>query len=351
MLGNYIIGLREGLEAALVVVVLLAYLTKTGRSRLKAKVWMGIAAAILVSVGFGALLTFGPRGLTFQAQEMIGGGLSLVAVCFVTWMIFWMGKASHNISRELETKVDAATSDEHGKGWGLVLLAALSVGREGLETALFVWANAYGARADQTLTPTIGAVLGILTAVVIGVILNRGAMRLNIGAFFTWTTYFLVFVAAGIFSYGLADLQEAGVFPAAWNALAFDFAPWANEADPTGIWIAIVKALFQLSPAMTWLAFGGWLIYILVMLPICTYRHGQLNGARTERRKAAQAAKAAMPDGAAAATSADPTDPDPADPASDSTASANETAEAAHAASNISPRRPRRRPEDEGQSK
>jgi high-affinity iron transporter len=198
VLGNYIIGLREGLEATLVVVVLLAYLTKTGRKQLKAKIWMGIAVAILVSVGFGALLTFGPRGLTFQAQEIIGGGLSLVAVCFVTWMIFWMGKANHNISKELESKVDAATSGEHVKGWGLILLAALSVGREGLETALFVWANAYGAHADQTLTPTVGAVLGILTAVIIGFVLNRGVVRLNIGAFFTATTYFLVFVAAGI---------------------------------------------------------------------------------------------------------------------------------------------------------
>ncbi|MGO3152294.1 MAG: iron uptake transporter permease EfeU [Galactobacter sp.] len=319
MLGNYIIGLREGLEAALVVVVLLAYLTKTGRSRLKAKVWMGIAVAILVSVGFGALLTFGPRGLTFQAQEIIGGGLSLVAVCFVTWMIFWMGKASHNVSRELASKVDAATSAPRGKGWGLVVLAALSVGREGLETALFVWANAYGAHADQTLTPTIGAVLGILTAVVIGIILNRGALHLNIGAFFTWTTYFLVFVAAGIFSYGLSDLQEAGVIPG-WGNLAFDFSVWANQADPTGIWIAVVKALLQLSPAMSWLAFGGWLVYIMVMLPICTYRHGQLSGARAERRKATAAVKAAMPDGAAAAAAAPaPVSPEPAPAASDIT--------------------------------
>jgi high-affinity iron transporter len=286
VLGNYIIGLREGLEATLVVVVLLAYLTKTGRKQLKAKIWMGIAVAILVSVGFGALLTFGPRGLTFQAQEIIGGGLSLVAVCFVTWMIFWMGKANHNISKELESKVDAATSGEHVKGWGLILLAALSVGREGLETALFVWANAYGAHADQTLTPTVGAVLGILTAVIIGFVLNRGVVRLNIGAFFTATTYFLVFVAAGIFSYGLADLQEAGVFPG-WGVRAFDFSTWANATDPTGIWVAVIKAIFQLSPAMSWLAFGGWLVYILVMLPICAFRHGQMNGAKKARRAGA----------------------------------------------------------------
>lgn len=290
MLGNYIIGLREGLEATLVVVVLMAYLSKTNRLHLRAKVWAGIALAILVSVGFGALLTFGPRGLTAQAQETIGGVLSLVAVGFVTWMIFWMGKASHNISKELAQKMDAAAERPSGSGWAVIILAAVSVGREGLETALFVWANAYGA-GQGTLVPTIGAVLGILTAVVIGIILNRGALRLNIGAFFTWTTYFLVFVAAGVFSYAVNDLQEAGVLPG-WGVLAFDFSGFANQVDPMGIGVAVVKAVLQLSPAMSVLSFGAWVAYLVIMLPICIWRHRQMMARRRERASAAQLASA-----------------------------------------------------------
>lgn len=292
MLGNYIIGLREGLEAALVVVVLLAYLSKTGRSHLKPRIWAGIAIAILVSVGFGALLTFGPRGLTFQAQEAIGGGLSLVAVGFVTWMIFWMGKASHNMAKELQSKVDSATERTDGAGWALVILGAVSVGREGLETALFVWANADVGNGG-TAVSTLGAVLGILTAVVIGVLLNRGAMRFNLSVFFTWTTYFLVFVAAGIFSYAVTDLQEAGFLPGIHD-YAFDVSGWALQADPSGVGMAIVKAVFQLTPAMSKLAFGAWLLYLAVMLSICIWRHRQIIARRRakEAEKAEQAAAA-----------------------------------------------------------
>lgn len=289
MLGNYIIGLREGLEAALVVVVLLAYLSKTGRAHLKPRIWAGIILAILVSVGFGALLTFGPRGLTFQAQEAIGGGLSLVAVGFVTWMIFWMGKASHNMAKELQNKVDGATDRSGGAGWALVFLGAVSVGREGLETALFVWANADVGNGGTAIS-TLGAVLGILTAVVIGVLLNRGAMKFNLSSFFTWTTYFLVFVAAGIFSYAITDLQEADFLPGIHD-YAFDVSGWALEADPSGVGMAILKAVFQLTPAMSKLAFGAWLLYLVIMLPICIWRHRQIIANR--RAKAAEKAASA----------------------------------------------------------
>src|SRR5690242_7370244 len=127
MVANYLIGLREGLEAALVVSILVAYLVKSGRSSLLPRIWIGVAIA--VALGFGALLTFGPKGLSFEAQEAIGGTLSILAVGLVTWMIFWMAKAARGMARELRSQVDRAA--EAGR-WSLAVVAMLAVGREGL---------------------------------------------------------------------------------------------------------------------------------------------------------------------------------------------------------------------------
>ena len=173
---------------------------------------------------FGAALTYGPRGLTFEAQELIGGTLSIVAVGFVTWMIFWMARAARSLSGELRGQIDDAAE---GGRWSLVLVAVLAVGREGLETALFLWAatqagtrEAIGA-ATPTWEPLLGAGLGIATAVVLGYLLYRGAISINLTKFFTWTGAFLIVVAAGVLAYGVHDLQEAGFLPGLSN-LAFD---------------------------------------------------------------------------------------------------------------------------------
>ena len=130
---NYLIGLREGLEAALVVSILIAYLVRTDRRDLLPRIWAGVGLAVGVSLAFGALLTFGRLGLTFEAQELIGGVLSIVAVGFVTWMIFWMARTARGMGAQLRHAVDQAAVAGR---WSLAVVAALAVGRVCMETAL-----------------------------------------------------------------------------------------------------------------------------------------------------------------------------------------------------------------------
>jgi len=265
MLGNYLIGLREGLEASLVVTILIAYLVRSGRSHLLPRIWAGIALAIGVSLAFGALLTFGPRGLTFQAQEAIGGSLSILAVAFVTWMIFWMAGAARGLGGELRGAVDRAA--DAGR-WSLAVVAALAVGREGLETALFLWAATQAATGAHTVAavpawqPITGAVLGLATAVAVGLLLYRGAVKVNLTRFFTWTGAFLVVVAAGVLAYGVHDLQEAGILPGL-SSLAFDVSAHVDEGSWYG---AVLKGVLNFSPQTTWLQAVVWLLYLVVTM-------------------------------------------------------------------------------------
>jgi high-affinity iron transporter len=260
MLANYLIGLREGLEATLVVVILVAYLVKSDRTSLLGRIWAGVAIAVGVSLAFGALLTFGPRGLSFEAQEAIGGTLSIVAVGFVTWMVMWMARSARSLSGDLKGQVDKAAAA--GGAASLVLVAMLAVGREGLETALFLWAAT--AAADSTTGPLVGAALGIGTAVVLGYLFYRGAVKINLSKFFTWTGAILILVAAGVLAYGIHDLQEAGLLPGL-NALAFD----VSGAIPPGSFVGtILKGTLNLSPATTWLQAVVWVIYVAVTMTL-----------------------------------------------------------------------------------
>jgi high-affinity iron transporter len=264
---NYLIGLREGLEAALVVSILVAYLVKSDRRHLLPRIWAGVALAVGVSLAFGAVLTFGPRGLTFEAQELIGGLLSIVAVGFVTWMIFWMAKAARSLSGELRGQIDAAAE---GSRWSLVIVAVLAVGREGLETALFLWAATQagtretGGVAAPTWEPLLGAALGILTAVALGYLIYRGAISINLSRFFTWTGAFLILVAAGVLAYGVHDLQEARFLPGL-NDLAFDV---SDTVDLNSWYGALLKGIFNFSPATTWLEAAAWLLYAVPVMAL-----------------------------------------------------------------------------------
>ncbi len=259
MLSNYLIGLREGLEASLIVVLLIAYLVKSERRHLLGAVWTGVAAAVGLSLAVGALLTFGSSELGERAEEIIGGVLSLLAVVLVTWMIFWMARHARTLSAELRGRVDAAAEG----GGSLVVVAFLAVAREGLETALFLWAATRSATVGEAgaAAPLAGALLGFVTAAIIGVLIYRGAMRLDLGKFFQWTGSLLVLIAAGVLAYAVHELQEASVLPGE-DDLAFDA---RGLADRVPLVATLIRATFNLRPAMSWLEVGAWTAYVVVV--------------------------------------------------------------------------------------
>ncbi|HET7761091.1 MAG TPA: iron uptake transporter permease EfeU [Phycicoccus sp.] len=255
---NALIGLREGLEAALVVVILLAFLVKTNRTWGIRYVWLGVGTAIGLSIVLGAVLTFGTRQLSFEAQEIIGGTASIIAVGFVTAMVFWMKSAARSISGELKGKLDRAL--DLGP-LAVALVGFLGVGREGLETAIFFYATAQAAGSGNNL-PLLGWVVGFAGAVVLGYLIYRGALRINLSRFFKWTGVALVIVAAGILSYGIHDLQEAGVLPGLDN-LAFDV---SGVVDPGTWYAALLKGIFNFTPQTTVLQAVAWVLYVSIVL-------------------------------------------------------------------------------------
>ena len=277
MLGNFLIGLREGLEASLVVSILVAFLVRTNRRSELPRVWLGVAIAVLVSIGVTLGLTLTQQALTFEAQEALGGSLSIIAVGFVTWMIFWMRRNARTLSKDLRGRLGDAIRIGPV---AVVVMSALAVGREGLETAVFFFAAAQA--AGETTRPLIGFLLGIATSIALAYLLYRGAVKIDLGKFFTVTGFFLIFVAAGILAYGVHDLQEAGILPGL-TTLAFD----VSAAVPPDSWYgALLKGVFNFSPRTTVLEAVVWTAYVTVVLTLFL---------RPRRRAAAAKAPATAP--------------------------------------------------------
>ncbi len=263
MLANFLIGLREGLEAALVVGILVAYLIKINRRDVLPRIWLGVGLAVAISLAVGAVLTFGTSGLPAGAQEFIGGILAIVATGFVTWMIFWMIGAARGLTATLRSNVDARVENA---GWGLVAVAFLAVGREGVETALFIWAAVRASGAG--VLPLVGAALGIVAACILGYLIYRGIVRINLSRFFSYTGVFLIIVAAGVLAHGVHELQEIGVLPGFAN-LAFDL----SAVIPPDSWQgALLMGVFNFSPATTWLVAAVWLAYVIPVLTVFLVR-------------------------------------------------------------------------------
>lgn len=256
MFANLLIGLREGLEASLVVGILVAYLVKSGRRDMLRWVGVGVGLAVVVSVGIWALITFTARDLGEHGEEVFAGLLSIGAVGFVTWMVLWMRKAARSLRAELDGRLAKALVV------GPLAVAAtafLAVGREGVETAVFLWAAIRA--TGEGWQPFTGAALGIAIAVVLGYLIYRGALRINLASFFTWTGAALIVIAAGVLGYGVHELQEAEVLPGE-HAIAFDV---SAQIPPDSVLGTLLRGTVNFRPETSWLHAVVWVGYIVVM--------------------------------------------------------------------------------------
>jgi len=266
VLANFLIGLREGLEASLVVSILIAYLVKTGRRHDVRYLWTGVATAVVLVVIIFTTITIAIGSLPFRTQELVGGTLSILAAGLVTWMIFWMRRTARGLKRELENELaDAVALGPFAIG----VVAFLTVGREGLETAAIMYgtvANAYQA------TPFLGAAGGLLVAVVLGYLIYRGAITVDLGKFFTITGYLLIVVAAGVLAYGIYDLQEASFLPHLTGDVGgignlgnavFDI---SSTIPPDSWYGTLLKGTVNFQPNPSWLQLIGWVCYLVPVL-------------------------------------------------------------------------------------
>ena len=259
MFANFLIGLREGLEAALIVAILVAYVVKVDQRQLLPRLWMGVGLAVALSLGAGALLTFTTASLSDSAAEVFAGVTSLAAVGLITWMIFWMARNARAIKSHLHGEVDRALAKS---GWALALVAFFAVIREGLETALFLWAGMQS--SGERVAPTVGALLGLALAVGLGVLMYLGSVRLDLGRLFYWTGLALVVIAAGVLRYAIHEFQEVGILPG-MDEYALDL---TSTVDPAGVPATLVRGMLNVTPAMTALEIIGWVAYVAVVMSL-----------------------------------------------------------------------------------
>ncbi|AQA03882.1 iron transporter [Mycobacterium sp. MS1601] len=257
LLGSLLIGLREGLEAAIVVSILLAFLVKSERRDALKWVWLGVGSAILLTVGVFVGIQFGENTITGLAAEAIAGVASLIAVAIVTTMVLWMKKAAASLSGELRSEMSRAL--ETG-GWAVATLAFLAVGREGVETALFM----VGYAEAETLWPLTGLIIGVVIAAAIAYGMYAGAVRINLAKFFKYTGALLIVVAAGILSYGIGALQTVGWLPGL-SSRAFDISSWFDWSAWYG---EVIQGVFNVTPTPTVLQLVGWLAYLVIVLAL-----------------------------------------------------------------------------------
>ena len=278
MLSTFIIALREGLEAALIVGILVAYIVRTDRRHFLKPLWTGVAAALAATFALGAFLSFTSAELSDRGEELFAGITSFIAVGLVTWMVFWMKRTARTLRNELHGKVDTALT---GGPISLALVAFFAVAREGLETALFVYTNFQTVGAASTAT--VGLVLGLTLAVVLGYLIYNRSVKLDLSKFFTVTGVALVIVAAGVLSYGIHEFQELGWIPGVDDFL-WDVTPWIAKES---ILASLLSGTVGFDTTTSFIQFIAWSAYLVaVLVPYLSKAKGQQSAPVAEQVKA-----------------------------------------------------------------
>lgn len=257
MLVAYLIMLREGIEAALIVGIVASYLRQTGRVRFMPGVWAGVVLAVVLCLALGLILNATSAEFPQKQQEFFEGAIGLLATGILTSMVFWMKKAARSIKAELHDSVDAALRLGDRQGLALVGMAFFAVGREGLESVFFLLATFQQAVGYGV---PLGAVLGLLSACGVGCAIYLGGVRLDLRRFFRWTGVFIMFVAAGLLASALKSFHEAGL----WNGLqaqAFDLSGVLPADSVLG---TLLSALLGYQEAPT---IGAVLLYLAFLIP------------------------------------------------------------------------------------
>jgi high-affinity iron transporter len=255
VLPTFVIGLREGVEASLIVGIVAAFLRQRGARHQLRWVWLGVGAAIALCIGVAVVLELVDRSLPQRQQEALETVIAAVAVVMVTSMIVWMAKHSRGLKGDLEARAASATAD--GSVLALVVMAFLAVLREGLETAVFLL-SAFQVSTNRTAS-TWGAVLGIAVAVAIGVGIYKGGVKINLNRFFMGTGLVLVLVAAGLVSFALHTGHEAGWIELGQGQLA-DLS-WLIK--PGSVQSALLTGVLGIQPRPTVIEGVGWALYLV----------------------------------------------------------------------------------------
>ncbi|GGF33071.1 iron uptake transporter permease EfeU [Williamsia phyllosphaerae] len=259
LFGSGLIGVREGLETGIVVMILVAFLVKSDRRDSLKWVWTGVAIAVVMVLAVFAGIHYGTSTISGLAAEAVAGVASLVAVVIVTFMVLWMRGAAAHISGDLRAGMGRAL--ELGAP-AVLALSFLAVGREGLETALLM--VGYAENTSGSSWPLVGLLIGVVIAVVITIGLYFGTVRINLQKFFTYTGAFLVVVAAGILAYGIRAIQTVGWLPGL-NTRAFDFSSVYDQSSWYG---TLLGGIFNFRPDPTLLQVIGWVIYLAIVMTL-----------------------------------------------------------------------------------
>lgn len=257
MFATFFLMLREGLEAALIVGIVAAYLVKIGRRDALPKVALGVGAALALSIGIGVIVTLTIERLPLVVKETLEGVAAVLAVGVLTWMLFWMRRQGRALKGELEQGVDIAITKN--STFALVALSFLAVIREGVETVLFlIPILSFNGTGVDTL---LGGVLGLAVSAAVGYAIFALGVRVNLRRFFTATGVVLIFVSAGLVAFAVAEFGEAGLF--ANTGVAFDLNRILPDQGAIG---SVLRGLFGYRSAPTPLELLGYVAYLVPVL-------------------------------------------------------------------------------------